>query len=355
MSKVVLINDVHIGVRNDNHFYVESQLKFFEDQFIPYFEKNGITELFILGDLFDRRKYVNFNTLYTFKRRLFDVLESKGINVNILVGNHDTAYKNTNKVNSPELLLSEYQNIKVYTSPKDVYIDKKPIAVVPWVNSENYDQFINFNRTSKAKVMFGHFEIKDFYMYANSIRCSEGFDRQVFERYDMVLSGHFHEKSHSDNITYLGAPSEYTWMDAECDRGFHVLDLETNELTFEKNDGTIHHRVYYDDSIDLMEYDFNQFRKTILKLIVNEKADKNHYDLYVSAMLASDPESFEIIDNTEFNFVDDDDIDEDALMSEDLNSIVESYIDVMDTQLDKSKIKKMFDGFYKMVENKEDD
>ena len=42
-------------------------------------------------------------------------------------------------------------------------------------------------------------------------------------------------------------------------------------------------------------------------------------------------------------------------MSENLNSIVESYIDVMDTDLDKSKIKKMFDGFYKMVENKEND
>ena len=302
MGKVVLINDVHIGVRNDNQFYVESQLKFFENQFIPYFELHGIDELFILGDLFDRRKYVNFNTLYTFKRRLFDVLEDKGINVNILVGNHDTTYKNTNKVNSPELLLSEYQNITTYTSPENLYICGKSIAVVPWVNSENYDKFIQFNKKSKSKIMFGHFEIKDFYMYANSIKCAEGFDRKMFEQYNMVLSGHFHEKSHSDNITYLGAPSEYTWMDAECDRGFHVLDLETNELTFEKNGGTIHHRIYYDDSIDLMEYDFNQFRKTILKLIVNEKADKNHYDLYVSAMLASDPESFEIIDNTEFNF-----------------------------------------------------
>lgn len=353
MNKVVLISDIHIGVRNDNKYYVESQLKFFESQFIPYFEQNGITELFILGDLFDRRKYVNFNTLHIYKRRLFDVLETKGININILVGNHDTTYKNTNKVNSPELLLSEYKNITVYTSPQDVFIHNKPIAVVPWINSENYNKFIEFNKNTKAKVMFGHFEINDFYMYANSIKCSHGIDQNFFKKYKMVLSGHFHEKSTNNNISYLGAPSEYNWNDAECDRGFHVLDLDKNDLTFIKNHDTLHHRIYYDDSVDLTEFNFNQFKGTILKLIVNEKDDVHHYDLYVSSMLSSDPESFEIVDNTEFRYVDEDDIDEDALMSEDLTSIVSSYIDVLETDLDKTKIKKMFDGFYNMAENKE--
>ena len=302
--------------------------------------------------MFDRRKYINFNTLYKFKRRVFDVFKNKGISINILVGNHDTTFKNTNKINSPDLLLSEYKNITIHTSPKDIHIGGKSIAVVPWVNSENYDKFIEFNKKSKSKIMFGHFEINDFYMYANSIKCSGGFDYNLFKKYKMVLSGHFHEKSNKHNITYLGAPSEYNWNDAECERGFHVLDLDNDLLTFEKNKNTLHHRVYYDDNINLVEYDFNQFSGTILKLIVNEKVDVHHYDLYVSSILSKNPESFEIIDNTEFSYVDEDEIDEDALMSEDLNSIVYSYVDVLDTKLDKDKIKKMFDGLYRMIESK---
>ena len=353
-KKIVLISDVHIGVRNDNPFYMDKQLKFFENQFIPYFENNSITDCFILGDLFDRRKYVNFNTLYEYKRRVFDVLENKSISVHILVGNHDTAYKNTNKVNSPELLLSEYENVTIYTNPQTVPLLGIPVAVVPWVNIENYNEFLKYSKDSPAKIMFGHFEIKDFYMYANSIKCEHGFDRSFFDKYDMVLSGHFHEQSQIDNIRYLGSPSEFNWNDAECDRGFHILDLETQDLTFEKNYDTIHHRLYYEDNFDLMEFDFNLFRGQVIKLIVNEKADQNHYDLFVNAINSVNPESFDIVDNTEYQFIDDSDIDEDALKSENLTSIVDSYIDLLDTQLDKGKIKKMFNSLYEMVESKDD-
>jgi len=149
-KKVVLINDIHIGVRNDSKYYMDSQLSFFKEQFIPYFENSGITDCFILGDLFDRRKFINFNTLYKFKRELFDVLESKGVAVHILVGNHDTTYKNTNEVNSPELLLSEYENITIYTNPQTVSLLGIPVAVVPWINSENYQEFLKYSKDTTA-------------------------------------------------------------------------------------------------------------------------------------------------------------------------------------------------------------
>jgi len=354
-KKVVLINDVHIGVRNDSQYYMDSQLLFFKEQFLPYFDDNGIKDCFILGDLFDRRKFINFNTLYKFKRELFDVFESKGVAVHILVGNHDTTYKNTNEVNSPELLLSEYENITIYTDPQTVSLLGIPVAVVPWINSENYQGFLKYSKDTTAKIMFGHFEIKDFYMYANSIKCDNGFEHSFFDKYDMVLSGHFHEQSSNDNIRYLGAPSEYNWNDAECSRGFHILDLETKELTFEKNNVTIHHRVYYQDDFDLINFDFSVYRSQVIKLIVNEKTDNDHYDLFVNAINSVNPESFDIVDNTEFQFIDEDDIDEEALKSENLTSIVHSYIDVLDTNLDKKKIKKMFNALYDVVENNQDD
>ena len=63
MSKVLLITDQHFGVRNDNQYYLERYRLFYENIVLPYIDEHGITEIINLGDTFDRRKYVNFNSL----------------------------------------------------------------------------------------------------------------------------------------------------------------------------------------------------------------------------------------------------------------------------------------------------
>ena len=42
-----------------------------------------------LGDTFDRRKYVNFNSLEAARKMWFDPLAECGIHMSMLVGNHD--------------------------------------------------------------------------------------------------------------------------------------------------------------------------------------------------------------------------------------------------------------------------
>ena len=67
--------------------------------------ENNIDTVFQLGDLFDRRKYINFNSLYLCRKYFFDKLRDNNIKMYTLLGNHDISYKNTLKVNSSELLL----------------------------------------------------------------------------------------------------------------------------------------------------------------------------------------------------------------------------------------------------------
>ncbi len=138
--KVALLGDTHFGARNDNSAFHDYFEKFYRDVFFPYLEANSIDTIVQFGDLFDRRKYINFSTLAKSRRYFFDPLSEQGYTMHVFVGNHDTFYKNTNEVNSPELLLNEYKNIYVYSDPCDIRLGGTKITLLPWVCSSNYDE-----------------------------------------------------------------------------------------------------------------------------------------------------------------------------------------------------------------------
>ena len=115
--KVAIITDQHFGARNDSIHFLDFYEKFYSETFFPEIDKENITKVLILGDTFDRRKYVNFYSLQRAKKMFFDPLAERDIEVHMLVGNHDTYYKNTNDVHSPGLVL-DYKNINII-SKKD--------------------------------------------------------------------------------------------------------------------------------------------------------------------------------------------------------------------------------------------
>ena len=53
----------------------------------------------------DRRKFVSYKIAKDFRERFLQKHEDLGITLHMLVGNHDTFYKNTNDVNSLEELI----------------------------------------------------------------------------------------------------------------------------------------------------------------------------------------------------------------------------------------------------------
>jgi DNA repair exonuclease SbcCD nuclease subunit len=120
---------------------------------------------------------------------------------------------------------------KIYWGPNEVTFDGLKILMMPWINNANYNSAITKMEQTDAQVMFGHFEIAGFEMMRGQT-CDHGMDVKHFQKFDMVLSGHFHHKSTMGNITYLGNPYELTWGDYDDPRGFHILDTETRELEF---------------------------------------------------------------------------------------------------------------------------
>ena len=70
--KIAILNDTHFGVRNDSEAFRNYQLKFYNEIFFPYLEKNNITTLIHLGDVVDRRKFINHNTAHNFREKFWD-------------------------------------------------------------------------------------------------------------------------------------------------------------------------------------------------------------------------------------------------------------------------------------------
>lgn len=118
--KVLLITDQHFGVRNDNQTFQEIYREYYGTVIIPFIKKNKIKNIICLGDTFDKRKSINFQSLDAAKEMWFDPLQEMGVHMWMLVGNHDIYYKNTVQVNAPNLLLNEYTNITVIDKVTDI-------------------------------------------------------------------------------------------------------------------------------------------------------------------------------------------------------------------------------------------
>ena len=349
--KIALITDQHFGGKQDSQSFLNYIEHFYTKQFFPYLLENNIKTVVDLGDTFDRRKYVNFHTLHQVKQFYFDNLNKCSITLCSIVGNHSTYYRNTNSINSSELLYGHYENISTYPSPTTITLDGVNIDLIPWINSENYDETIEFIKNSKSQIAFGHLEIDGFAMYKGYVADS-GLSRKIFNRYEVVCSGHYHHKSSKGNIHYLGAPYEITWNDYDDPRGFHVFDTETRELEFIRNKFRLFEKIYYDDSgnIDYRNLDTNNYKHKIVKLIVEEKENLSSFEDFVERLYKSEIADLTILEDlSEYSMRYNDDDDEDLEVGN-TSTFLNEYVDSMPEDNvktdERKKVKKLLQVIY---------
>jgi DNA repair exonuclease SbcCD nuclease subunit len=234
--RIALICDTHWGVRNDSLIMHNQMKKFLDEVFFPTIDFQNIDTIIHLGDLVDRRKYINYFTAKRLRDDFLNPLKDRNITMHIIAGNHDTFYKNTNNVNAlRELVVGKYDNVHVYDDkPAEVLFDDVPVLMLPWICDDNMEASMRAINTSKAPIVMGHLELVGYEMYRGHVS-DEGFDSKIFDRFDIVCSGHYHTRSNSNNIFYLGTPAQYTWSDYSDAKGFNILDTQTRSLEFIEN------------------------------------------------------------------------------------------------------------------------
>ena len=339
--KVAIITDTHYGARKGSKYLHDYFELFYRDVFFPSLEEHEIKTVIHMGDVFDSRKSIDYQSLEWAKRVVFDPL--KKYKVHAITGNHDCYYKNTNEVNSPELLLTDYPNIKTYSSPKTIKIGGLSILMLPWICTENYDESLSHIKKSKAKVVMGHLEINGFRATRGHMM-ETGMDVKVFNKFDKVYSGHFHTRSEDGKIFYLGNPYEMFWNDVNDPRGFTIFDTETLIHTPIDNPYKLFYNIYYEDTPH-QTFDVREYENKIVKVIVRKKSNPKLFEKFIDKLYSAGIEDLKIVENFVLPENDDFEIDEE----ENTLSILNRYIDESEVQYDKSIIKDIFQNLYRQA------
>lgn len=329
--KYVILGDTHF-IPKDSEIFVQYIERFFTDILFPYIETNKITTIIQVGDLFDTRKHTNHFSLYHTKRIFFDKLRDKKIQLICILGNHDLYLKEFVNINTPRLVLGEYDNITIVDTPTSIY----GMTFLPWICNENYDSIMSYIESDTNKICFAHLELANFSMY-KGFESKIGMSATVFEKYSSVITGHYHTRSSKGNITYVGTPYEMCWHDSNDVRGFHVLD---RKLKFIPNPLTLFDKIIYNDT-DYRNIDLKLYENKYIKVIVEKKSDTNQYEVFLNALNNIHTHNLIIIDKEKDNEELQSDIDD----CDDTVSILNTYIDnTIEDTLDSSKIKTiMFD------------
>ena len=335
--KIAILCDTHCGIRNSSEVFLDNAEDFYTNIFFPECVKHGVKQIVHLGDYYDHRKFVNFKALNQNRRVFLDQLRKNNMAMDIIPGNHDTYYKNTNELNALKECLGHYMNeIHIVMEPTVMQYGSLSMGLLPWICTDNYDQSMNFIRDCKADWLGAHLELANFEI-GRGIMAHSGMDPKLFKRFEQVLSGHYHTASKRDNIWYLGNPMEFFWSDAHDPKYFHILDTETRQIKKIRNTYILFEKIVYNDK----EIDYNNYNKNLskrfVKVVVAEKSDPFTFDRFIDNIQNQDIYELKIAEN--FNEFMGSSVDDNEVNFEDTTEIVDSYIEAVDTDLDKDKIK----------------
>ncbi len=344
--KIAILNDTHAGVRGDMVEMSKYAGRFYEEVFFPYLDEHNIKHILHLGDYFDRRKYINFSTLKADKQHFIEPLLERDITMDLIIGNHDVYYKNTNDVNAPELLLFESDNINIIQEPMVKEFDGVNIALVPWINPENYADSVEFLTTASADTCMGHFEFEGALMMPG-MTCQHGLDHSYVKRFDKVYSGHFHQKSEFANIKYLGSQMQFTWSDYGDEKYFHIFDTDTREMKPIHNPITMFEKLFYDDTKESFEtisnMNYEKYKGKFTKVIVVNKDNPYWFDSMLDKLHEASPLHVSVVDDHKhMDLMDDSDIEG----VEDTLTILEKYIDGLEIQGQKKPLLDLMTSLY---------
>ena len=336
--KVAIITDSHFGARKGSKLFQDYFELFYKNVFFPTLEQYGITTVIHMGDAFDSRKSIDYQSFEWAKRVVFEPLSK--YDVHLITGNHDCYYKNTNNVNSPNLLLQSYPNVKTYSSPTEIKVGNLNVLLLPWICMENEEQSLKLIKNTKSKIVMGHLELQGFHVN-RSVVMEHGLEANIFKNFTKVFSGHYHTRSDNGTVFYLGNPYEMYWNDVNDPRGFTIFDTETLEHTPVNNPYRLFYNIYYEDTPYQM-FDASEYENKIVKVIVRKKSDTKQFEKFIDKLYSANVSELKIVEN--FQIQESEDFE--AFDSEDTMSILNRYIEEAEVSLDKTIVQKLLQEVY---------
>ena len=306
-----MIADLHFGIKKADPTFMESQLRFFKEQFVPELNASGIKDIWILGDVFDTRQAINTSVIYNVIDLFNETL--KDFNIKIIVGNHDM-YLTTDVGITSLKILSVLPHVTIYDKQMTLEIDGKKILMQPWIVDYAQEDLIK----GKYDYAFMHADIIGFDMGGGRLSESGLMAKELLKKVDAVYTGHYHNGIHRQfekgkSVTYLGAPYQLTRIDRGGTRGYHILDIATGERTMVENKVSMKftRHVYPDVNLEVIPgnvvdldipAEYNDQTKKISVLVTKLERLKPAYPVNIN-YLPSEDDTEEIIDTENLNII----------------------------------------------------
>lgn len=207
----------------------------FLDYIGDYAKKNNIKHIVNLGDLFDRPES-NSNAFVPVFRKLLEL--SKIASIYSIIGNHELKDKFGN-----DTLVETFSSFGTFIQNNStINIDGVDCDFLSY--TENPQDIPN-----KGRILFGHLEVDGFFY--NPKKQVEGsmFSPELFDNYELVVSGHLHHEQHKNNFEFIGSPYPTNRGEGNKKNYFAVIRDTACELV-EYNDGP--------DYITILAENFNE-------------------------------------------------------------------------------------------------
>lgn len=345
--KIAIVTDTHFGAREGSREILKHQLKFYDEIFFPELLRRGVTRIFHLGDIVDKRKNISFFILNALRREFINKAKDLGMTLDILVGNHDIFFRHSNEVNAISETFSESTHIRVYSEPTEIELDGTRILMLPWIHDNNSEESLNAIQNSRASICFGHLELAGFEMHSG-VASHGGHSSSLFSRFELVASGHYHKKSSSGNVNYLGSPYEMTWNDYNCPRGFHFFDTQTRELEYVRNPHKLFHKITYDEgdltAEKILKADYSQFSDCYVKVIALNRKNEFLFNMFMTQLMRVKPIDVSVLED--FALTQGESVSNEEVFDGDTLSLLSKYVDGITWDGDKPKLNALLADLY---------
>lgn len=354
MSLVAIICDVHNGAKNDAPNLRDMMRDFYQHIFFPTLDKHHITEVFNLGDVFERRRYCNAATLEFYRREYRKEMASREIFEHILLGNHDIYYNDSSDVSIVAEICDNAPFTRVYRDITDVIaVGGRRILLVPWLPQGYTPEVKNRIQRASASVVLGHLELAGFPMYRGMEPCEQGESVETFEKFELVLSGHYHHASTYGAIHYIGSPFHLTWNDYGDDRGFYLLDTDTLEMTFIKNTYSRFKKVVYNDVTNTVDdikalcaailEDGSSYHDAYVKVVVEQRTRGYWFEMVMDALNRVGAQDIIVVDDILVG----NDPTADSQQPLKTLDVIQNYIDQLEINCDKTALQQYATEIYR--------
>lgn len=276
IKNIILIGDLHFGIRNNSIEWFEIQRDFFMNFLYSSIESkfNEDSDILILeGDIFHSRELLNIRILDEVRSLFFNLSKKFKRGIYILIGNHDTYYKDKNIVNSVSQLCDVSPNIHVIIEPTVLKInDDHNFLLLPWVEDIKKIQSIIIDHQFSCDYIICHADISGF-RFNKFITIDNGISQDLLVNYKYVFSGHIHIRQENNNIIYTGTPYQMDRGDYLNTKGYYTLNVENSTLSVEFTENTYSPTFKKFNLFDLLNLSISEicdlFNNSFVDILIN--------------------------------------------------------------------------------------